>query len=53
MGLSKDSPFYEDLVMNPCRKLDEVRNRALRFIRLEEDKKIQEYKVQQNLYKRK
>ena len=42
MGLPKDPAFYEDLVMNPCRNLDEVRNKALRFIRLEEDKKIQQ-----------
>ncbi|KAK9065007.1 hypothetical protein SSX86_016390 [Deinandra increscens subsp. villosa] len=42
MGLEKDSPFYQDLVMNPCHRLDEVRHRALRFIRLEEDRKIQE-----------
>lgn len=41
MGLRRDSPFYEDIVMNPCRNLDEVRNRALRYIRLEEDKIIQ------------
>ena len=41
MCLKKDSPFYEDLVMTPCRRLDEVRSRALRFIRLEEDKEIQ------------
>ena len=27
--------------MTPCRKLDEVRSRAIRFIRLEEDKEIQ------------
>lgn len=37
MGLKKDSPFYEDLVNTLCKKLDKVRNRALRFIRLEED----------------
>ncbi|KAI3676095.1 hypothetical protein L1987_85694 [Smallanthus sonchifolius] len=42
MGLRKDSQFYEDLVINPCRNHDEVRNRALRFIRLEDDKKIQQ-----------
>jgi hypothetical protein len=42
MGLRKDSPFYEDLMMNHYRKLDEVKNRAMRFIRLEEDKKIQQ-----------
>ncbi|KAK1411207.1 hypothetical protein QVD17_37753 [Tagetes erecta] len=42
MGLKKDSPFYDDLVMTPCRNLDEVRTRALRFIRLEDDKKIQD-----------
>ena len=41
MGLRKDSLFYEDLVMTPCKRLDEVRSRALRFIRLEEDKEIQ------------
>ncbi|KAL4553980.1 hypothetical protein LXL04_039903 [Taraxacum kok-saghyz] len=41
MGLKKDSPFYKDLVMTPCKKLDEVRSRAIRFIRLEEDKEIQ------------
>ncbi|KAD4585878.1 hypothetical protein E3N88_23479 [Mikania micrantha] len=41
MGLQRDSPFYDDLVMNPCRNMDEVQNRALRFIRLEDDKEIQ------------
>ncbi|KAJ0939030.1 hypothetical protein HanRHA438_Chr02g0056471 [Helianthus annuus] len=41
-GLQKDSQFYQDLVMNPCRNLDEARNRALRYIRLEDDKKMQE-----------
>src|ERR1043165_8621190 len=40
--LQRDSPFYQELVMNPCGNLDEVRNKALRFIRLEDDKKIQE-----------
>nr|XP_043633419.1 uncharacterized protein LOC122604606 [Erigeron canadensis] len=40
MGLSKDSLYYQDLVMTPCRSLDEARNRALRFIRLEEDKML-------------
>ena len=29
MGLKKDSLFYEDLVMTPCKKLDEVRSRLL------------------------
>ncbi|KAJ0735658.1 putative retrotransposon gag domain-containing protein [Helianthus annuus] len=42
MGLLRDSLFYDDLVMTPCRNLDEVRTRALRFIRLEDDKRIQE-----------
>ncbi|XP_076953339.1 uncharacterized protein LOC143627388 [Bidens hawaiensis] len=42
MGLQKDSPFYQDLVMTPCRNLDEVRNKALRFIRLEEDQRIKD-----------
>ncbi|KAJ0898693.1 putative retrotransposon gag domain-containing protein [Helianthus annuus] len=42
MGLQRDSQFYQDLVMNPCRNLDEARNRALRYIRLEDDKKMQE-----------
>ena len=41
MGLKKYSLFYEDLVMTPCKRLDEVRSRAFRFIRLEEDKEIQ------------
>lgn len=40
MRLNIDSPFYEDLGMIPCKKLKEVRNRALRFIGPEEDKKI-------------
>ncbi|XP_076950378.1 uncharacterized protein LOC143623328 [Bidens hawaiensis] len=39
MGLKKDSPFYVNLVMTPCRNVDDVRNRALRYIRLEDDKK--------------
>ena len=38
MGLKKDYPFYEDLVMTPCKGVDEVRSRALRFTRLEEEK---------------
>lgn len=42
MGLHKDFAFYEDLVMNPYGNIDEVRNKALRFIRLEEDRKIQQ-----------
>ncbi|XP_076890307.1 uncharacterized protein LOC143541352 [Bidens hawaiensis] len=42
MGLQKDSTFYQDLVMTPCSNLDEVRNRALRFIRLEEDQRIKD-----------
>lgn len=42
MGLEKDSPFYEDFIMTPCRKVNEVRSRAVRFIRLEEDMEIQE-----------
>ncbi|XP_076883761.1 uncharacterized protein LOC143532655 [Bidens hawaiensis] len=41
MGLKKDTPFNEDLIVNPCRNLDEERNKALRFIRLEEDMVIQ------------
>ncbi|KAM0025726.1 putative retrotransposon gag domain, aspartic peptidase domain superfamily [Helianthus debilis subsp. tardiflorus] len=45
MGLLRDSLFYDDLVMTPCRNLDEVRTRALRFIRLEDDKRIQERQV--------
>ncbi|KAJ0501800.1 hypothetical protein HanHA300_Chr11g0405291 [Helianthus annuus] len=42
MGLRKDRQFYQDLVMNPCRNLDEAWNRALRYIRLEDNKKMQE-----------
>ncbi|KAL7594220.1 hypothetical protein Lser_V15G28361 [Lactuca serriola] len=41
MELRKDSPFYEDLVMTLCKRLDEFRCRALTFIRLKEDKEIQ------------
>lgn len=41
MGLKKDSPFYEDLVMTPCKRMDEVRSKALRFIRREDEKEIQ------------
>ena len=40
MGLRKDSPFYKDLVMNPCKILDEVRCRELKFISLEEDREF-------------
>ena len=39
LGLDKDSSFYDDIVMTPCRSLDEARSRALRYIRLEDDKK--------------
>ncbi|KAJ0539152.1 putative retrotransposon gag domain-containing protein [Helianthus annuus] len=42
MRLQKDSPFYDGLFMTPCRKLDEVRFMALRFNRLEDDKRIQD-----------
>ncbi|XP_021992015.1 uncharacterized protein LOC110888818 [Helianthus annuus] len=42
MGSQKDSPFYDDLVKTPCRNLDEDRNRAIRFIRLKDDKRIQD-----------
>ena len=50
MGLKKDSPFYEDLVMTPCKKLDEVRSRTIRFIRLEEDKEVQRKSSTPNSY---
>lgn len=40
MVLKKDSPFYDNLAMTPSKKLNEVRNRALKLIKLEEDKKI-------------
>ncbi|KAI3695247.1 hypothetical protein L1987_78239 [Smallanthus sonchifolius] len=43
MGLKKDSQFYEDLVMNPCRNLDEVKNRALRVNAVEDDEEEEEY----------
>nr|XP_043619697.1 uncharacterized protein LOC122591496 [Erigeron canadensis] len=36
-GLHKGSKFQEDLIMTPCRNLDEVKARATRFIRLEEN----------------
>ena len=41
MGLRKDSPFYKNTVTNLCKRLDEVRCQSLRFIRLEEDKEVQ------------
>lgn len=41
MGLKKNSSSYEDLVMTLYRKLDEVINKALRFISLKEDKMMQ------------
>lgn len=41
MGLKRDFPFYEDLIMTPCKKLEEFINRSLRFIRLDEFLKIQ------------
>lgn len=40
-GLEIESQFYEDLVITTCMKVNEVRNMALRFIRLEEDKLMQ------------
>ena len=30
IGLKKDSPFYEDLVMTPCKRMEEVRSRTLK-----------------------
>ncbi|KAL8245827.1 hypothetical protein R6Q59_007043 [Mikania micrantha] len=39
MGLIKESPFYEDIVMNPCG--NEVWHRALIFFGFEEDREIQ------------
>ncbi|XP_023771631.1 extensin-like [Lactuca sativa] len=41
MGLRKESAFYEDLMMTPFKRLDEVKCRALRFIKIEEDKEVQ------------
>lgn len=41
MGLKNDSSFYEDRVMTPCKRLDEVTNIVLKFLRWEEDGKIQ------------
>ena len=37
MGLRSDSPFHEDLILNPCKSLLEVRIRASRFVE-EEDR---------------
>ena len=42
--------FYDDLVMNPCGKLEEVRSKAIRFIRLEEDKEVQKRTTTPNSY---
>nr|XP_043639297.1 uncharacterized protein LOC122610367 [Erigeron canadensis] len=36
-GLHKGSKFQEDLIMTPCRNLDEAKARATRFIRLKEN----------------
>nr|XP_043619741.1 uncharacterized protein LOC122591543 [Erigeron canadensis] len=36
-GFHKGSKFQEDLIMTPCRNLDEAKVRAARFIRLEEN----------------
>nr|XP_043619638.1 uncharacterized protein LOC122591434 [Erigeron canadensis] len=36
-GLHKGSKLQEDLIMTPCRNLDEAKARAARFIRLEEN----------------
>lgn len=33
MGLKNDSSFYEDRVMTPCKRLDEVTNIVLKFLR--------------------
>ncbi|XP_052621755.1 uncharacterized protein LOC111911050 [Lactuca sativa] len=40
MGLKKESPFYEDLVTTPCKRMDEVRSRALRYDIQEEVEKL-------------
>ena len=50
MGLKKDSPFYEDLLITPCKCMDEVGSRALWFIRLEEDKEIQKRAITPSSY---
>lgn len=50
MGLRKDSPFYEDLMMTPGKRLDELRCQALRFIRLEEDKEVRKRSKPSNQY---
>lgn len=50
MVLKKGFSFYEDLVMIPCKRMNEVRSRALRFIRLEEDKDIQKRSNPLNSY---
>ena len=40
MVLKKDSLFYKDIVMTPWKRMDKVRSRALRFIRIEKGKEI-------------
>ena len=42
MGLKQSHPFYNDLTQNPPNTLDEIRDRAMQHIRVEEDKKVQE-----------
>lgn len=38
MSVKKDYPFFEDLVINSCKRMDEVGSRMMKFIRLQEDK---------------
>lgn len=41
IGLKKDYLLYKDLVMTPCKMMDEVISRVLRFIRLAEDRNLE------------
>lgn len=51
MGLKKNFMFYEDLVMTPWKKPDNVRKKALIFIGLVEEKFMQKNITPQNTNK--
>lgn len=50
MELKKDYPFYGDLVMNPCKRINDFISRTLKFIRLEEDREIQNRVITSNSF---
>ena len=50
IALKNNPLFYEDLVMTPCKKLDEVSNKALRFTMIEKYKRMQKKTTPLNTY---